>query len=127
MRLPDSNRFPAACFRHRRRPRENLHRCERCTFPDFFAAYEKNLDALSRLFGGAYWTRTSDPIDVNDVLYQLSQSTIEYVNQFCVFPHVTFMERGAPDLAQLTWNSTYYSTAVPACQPLVPYFFAALH
>ena len=25
---------------------------------------------------GAYWTRTSDPIDVNDVLYQLSQSTI---------------------------------------------------
>ena len=27
------------------------------------------------LFGGAYWTRTSDPIDVNDVLYQLSQST----------------------------------------------------
>ena len=25
--------------------------------------------------GGAYWTRTSDPIDVNDVLYQLSQST----------------------------------------------------
>jgi hypothetical protein len=28
------------------------------------------------LGGGAYWTRTSDPIDVNDVLYQLSQSTI---------------------------------------------------
>ena len=27
-------------------------------------------------FGGAYWTRTSDPIDVNDVLYQLSQRTI---------------------------------------------------
>ena len=26
-------------------------------------------------YGGAYWTRTSDPIDVNDVLYQLSQST----------------------------------------------------
>ena len=27
-------------------------------------------------FGGLYWTRTSDPIDVNDVLYQLSQQTI---------------------------------------------------
>ena len=27
------------------------------------------------MYGGAYWTRTSDPIDVNDVLYQLSQST----------------------------------------------------
>ena len=25
--------------------------------------------------GGAYWTRTSDPRDVNTVLYQLSQST----------------------------------------------------
>ena len=24
---------------------------------------------------GLYWTRTSDPIDVNDVLYQLSQQT----------------------------------------------------
>ncbi len=24
------------------------------------------------LYGGTYWTRTSDPIDVNDVLYQLS-------------------------------------------------------
>ncbi len=29
-----------------------------------------------RGLSGAYWTRTSDPIDVNDVLYQLSQSTI---------------------------------------------------
>ena len=27
------------------------------------------------MFGGLYWTRTSDPIDVNDVLYQLSQQT----------------------------------------------------
>ena len=27
------------------------------------------------LFGGANRTRTYDPIDVNDVLYQLSQST----------------------------------------------------
>ena len=26
-------------------------------------------------YGGLYWTRTSDPIDVNDVLYQLSQQT----------------------------------------------------
>lgn len=25
-----------------------------------------------RLDGGRCWTRTSDPIDVNDVLYQLS-------------------------------------------------------
>lgn len=26
-------------------------------------------------YGGLYWTRTSDPIDVNDVLYQLSHAT----------------------------------------------------
>ena len=31
-------------------------------------------------FGGLYWTRTSDPIDVNDVLYQLSQQTISISN-----------------------------------------------
>ena len=39
--------------------------------------YEKNLEPFgSRLCGGLYWTRTSDPIDVNDVLYQLSQQTM---------------------------------------------------
>ena len=32
------------------------------------------------MFGGAYRTRTYDPIDVNDVLYQLSQSTISDAN-----------------------------------------------
>ena len=46
-------------------------------------------------FGGAYWTRTSDPIDVNDVLYQLSQST---------------------------GNEMYYSTAWADCQPLILHF-----
>ena len=30
---------------------------------------------------GLYWTRTSDPIDVNDVLYQLSQQTTFRVEQ----------------------------------------------
>ena len=28
------------------------------------------------LFGGASWTRTNDPIDVNDVLYRLSHGTM---------------------------------------------------
>ena len=36
------------------------------------ALQDLNLQGLS---GGLYWTRTSDPIDVNDVLYQLSQQT----------------------------------------------------
>ena len=31
--------------------------------------------------GGLYWTRTSDPIDVNDVLYQLSQQTVFHREQ----------------------------------------------
>ena len=41
--------------------------------------------------GGAYWTRTSDPIDVNDVLYQLSQSTkdlCEPILAFCPPRHI---------------------------------------
>ena len=45
----------------------------------------------SILIGGLYWTRTSDPIDVNDVLYQLSQQTVlcsvNYdTTRFCVCP-----------------------------------------
>ena len=36
---------------------------------------EKPLFNKDFSFGGLYWTRTSDPIDVNDVLYQLSQQT----------------------------------------------------
>ena len=39
--------------------------------------YEKTSIRRLRFCGGAYWTRTSDPIDVNDVLYQLSQSTMD--------------------------------------------------
>ena len=35
--------------------------------------------------GGAYWTRTSDPIDVNDVLYQLSQSTKDLCEPILAF------------------------------------------
>ena len=27
-------------------------------------------------FGGDSWTRTNDPIDVNDVLYRLSHATV---------------------------------------------------
>ena len=29
--------------------------------------------------GGLYWTRTNDPIDVNDVLYRLSHATRAFV------------------------------------------------
>lgn len=51
-------------------------------------------------FGGAYWTRTSDPIDVNDVLYQLSQSTKDLCEPILAFDLcVTFTERFASDQA----------------------------
>ena len=43
--------------------------------------------------GGASWTRTNDPIDVNDVLYRLSHGT-------------------------KAWNRMYYITAMGLCQPL---------
>ncbi len=42
--------------------------------------------------GGLYWTRTSDPIDVNDVLYQLSQQTSQFLLPIFVhFAQFTFL------------------------------------
>ena len=53
---------------------------------------KKPSDRLNRrLCGGAYWTRTSDPRDVNTVLYQLSQSTMdlcEPILAFCPPRHI---------------------------------------
>ena len=39
--------------------------------------------------GGLYWTRTSDPIDVNDVLYQLSQGTMYAPSLEDVYYYIT--------------------------------------
>ena len=53
--------------------------------------YENPRPLLTEDCGGAYWTRTSDPIDVNDVLYQLSQSTkdlCEPILAFCPPRHI---------------------------------------
>ena len=51
---------------------KNFHRCELKNF----TGKRKTMQAFAWLYyGGLYWTRTSDPIDVNDVLYQLSQQT----------------------------------------------------
>ena len=51
---------------------KNFHRCELKNF----TGKRKAMQAFAWLYyGGLYWTRTSDPIDVNDVLYQLSQQT----------------------------------------------------
>ena len=37
---------------------------------------KEKLDFSSFSTGGDSWTRTNDPIDVNDVLYRLSHATI---------------------------------------------------
>ena len=47
-----------------------------CVHKNMITAKEKTLEYQGFSSGGLYWTRTSDPIDVNDVLYQLSQQTI---------------------------------------------------
>ena len=55
--------------------------CITNNFPHGYSSlgeYEKILNPKIEDCGGAYWTRTSDPIDVNDVLYQLSQSTMGF-------------------------------------------------
>lgn len=47
-----------------------------CLTPSFSATIMKKSPTFAdRGLRGLYWTRTSDPIDVNDVLYQLSQQT----------------------------------------------------
>ena len=65
--VPDTNRFILPEIPHGGRQNETS-----------IDVNEKNLASISAckvLHGGLYWTRTSDPIDVNDVLYQLSQQT----------------------------------------------------
>ena len=52
-----------------------LRRCERAENQSENETKKPRKANLAGLIGGLYWTRTSDPIDVNDVLYQLSQQT----------------------------------------------------
>ena len=52
------------------------HRCIRQTSPDQINYRHAKTPPIRVVLCGLYWTRTSDPIDVNDVLYQLSQQTI---------------------------------------------------
>ena len=53
---------------------------ELATLPRFDKFSTKKLPLEVGEVRGPYWTRTSDPIDVNDVLYQLSQRTILVTN-----------------------------------------------
>ena len=78
-------------------------------------------------FGGAYWTRTSDPIDVNDVLYQLSQSTMGFrylfracfhnANRRALCTSASMFYRLSHGTMSLD-DMGYDNTLRPPCQPL---------
>ncbi len=58
---------------------------------------------------GLYWTRTSDPIDVNDVLYQLSQQTITGNERHYITPFVS----GQGKFTSYFLPLTSYQTNIP--------------
>ena len=43
---------------------------------------DQALDLQGLALGGDSWTRTNDPIDVNDVLYRLSHATMSFSEHF---------------------------------------------
>ena len=53
--------------------------------PSMIFIKEKSPTNMVEDDGGAYWTRTSDPRDVNTVLYQLSQSTKDLCEPISAF------------------------------------------
>ena len=63
----DSTGYPNRSHR-RRAPRGSKPRGE--------VIKNEALDLQGLLGGGDSWTRTNDPIDVNDVLYRLSHATL---------------------------------------------------
>ena len=63
--------------------------------------------------GGLYWTRTSDPIDVNDVLYQLSQQTRSAIKRF----NIKAQGGGSVKIEALIFRFVFASFA-PSALPL---------
>ena len=49
--------------------------CTENGYPEAEAKRKRSLISQASLGGGDSWTRTNDPIDVNDVLYRLSHAT----------------------------------------------------
>ena len=80
--------------------------------------YNKNPSLFETDCGGLYWTRTSDPIDVNDVLYQLSQQTKVGFPElpFAVIRHIRIGE-GAFD------KSYHMVLPTEPCDLIYPYDF----
>ena len=79
----------------------------------------KKTALIGRNFGGLYWTRTSDPIDVNDVLYQLSQQTIvNFGISFTMVRHIrTEKVSGSREfITPITGDAIYDTTMGTSCQ-----------
>ena len=75
--------------------------------------YENPRPLLTEDCGGAYWTRTSDPIDVNDVLYQLSQSTKDLCEPILAF----YPPRHIRDTLRIGSSVMYISQYVLPTEP----------
>ena len=69
----------------------------------------KTLQVLScKVYGGDSWTRTNDPIDVNDVLYRLSHATV-YINYdgYATYS-MTFKPKAKVGLMTAGWTSCFH-------------------
>ena len=69
----------------------------------------KTLQVLScKVYGGDSWTRTNDPIDVNDVLYRLSHATV-YINYdgYAIYS-MTFKPKAKVGLMTAGWTSCFH-------------------
>ena len=64
--MPLSHGFVGGTSRQQRKNRARANRAKK----------KQALDLQGLASGGDSWTRTNDPIDVNDVLYRLSHATI---------------------------------------------------
>ena len=66
------------------------------------------LDLQGLALGGDSWTRTNDPIDVNDVLYRLSHATV-YINYdgYATYS-MTFKPKAKVGLMTAGWTSCFH-------------------
>ena len=66
------------------------------------------LDLQGLRCGGDSWTRTNDPIDVNDVLYRLSHATV-YINYdgYATYS-MTFKPKAKVGLMTAGWTSCFH-------------------
>ena len=71
---------------------------------------------LQGIFGGDSWTRTNDPIDVNDVLYRLSHATLSEHSGFKSYRLfgnlLDFPGRLCERLASTSFTSTLLSMGI---------------